>query len=215
MATYLELRTRIARDLWRSRTSATDCEFDPDIKDAVRRAIGKHQGADFWFAEQDWQTPIGTVVSTAYYPLPDDLGSVENVKLKDGDCWHTLEILTEQEMDELENYSGHLRPRAFCVINKQFRLAPTPNQPFILNLTGLRVIPAPENDGDENEWTSEAYDLIVWEAEAILNGGLRGNAGKAAICAQMAAESERQLRLRSNRFKPWPNLSPAGWVTSW
>lgn len=211
MPTYFDLRTRIARDLWRART-ATGCEYDQDIKDAVLSAIRAHQWQGFWFNEQDWRTAVPTTAGQAYYPLPDDMTSIRNARVRDGDDWRHLEALAEGDIDAVGAARSPGRPEFFCVINRQIRLAPTPSGEFSLDMTGTRAIPAPENDGDENEWTNEARDLILYEAEKILWSTLKKDPQQAALCAQLAAEALERLRVRTQRYKPWPAItSHPGW----
>ena len=211
MPTYLDLRTRIARNLWRAR-SATDCEYDPDIKSAVASAIRAYQGRDFWFAEQDWRAELPTVAGQQYYPLPEDMASIRNVRVLDGDRWRPVEPIAEADVDAVGARRSPGRPEFYCVINRQFRLAPTPSGPFTLDMTGTRLVPPPENDGDANEWTNDALDLIVFEAEKVLWATLKKEPAQAALCAQLAEEALQRLRVKTQRFKPWPAITGhPGW----
>ena len=210
MPTYLDLRTRIARDLWAEPT-ATTCAYDADIKDAVREAVRAFQGREFWFAEQDWQTYLGTTVGQQYYPLPDRMAKVGNVKALIGDRWAPVAPRIEEQIDRLTDFGDRGPPEFFCVINKQLRLAPIPDAAYQLSMTGTADLDAPENDGDENVWTNEAFELILYEAEKRLWAAFKKNAAQAQVCDALAREALKTLTAKTSRFKPWPPIVPMEW----
>lgn len=209
MPTYLDLRNRIARDLWRAPT-ATACDYDQDIKDAVASAVRAWQAEPFWWNEVDWQADGGTTAGEPYYPVPDDAAAIRNVKLQRGNDWLPLEAISEEAAD-MANGSGV--PDSFCVVNRQVRLVPTPNGSYKLNLTGTRLVDPPVDDADETPWSNEAHDLILHWAEGLLWTMFKGDERRGRLSFELAETARAMLRRRTSRFVRAATIVPSGYFS--
>jgi hypothetical protein len=162
MATFGELKSQIASDLRRSNLTT-------EIATAILDAIRDHDTERFWFNETATYT-LNTVDGTDEYTLAaqapiQEFIKIDKVRTQVGNTWFTLYETTWDEMDEAFSSPTSGQPMDWAFQgNNQFRIFPTPNAVFPIKIfSHYRMVPLTA-DGDSNEWTTEAKNLIRYTA---------------------------------------------------
>jgi hypothetical protein len=163
MATYGDLKAQIASDLRRSNLTT-------EIASAVLDAIRDHDTERFWFNETATYS-LNTVNGTDEYTLAaqapiQEFIKIDRVKTQVGNTW--LEVYDDWTWDEMDEAfatptTGQPAQWAFTG-NNQLRIFPTSNAVFPLRIYGhYRIVPL-SADGDSNDWTNAAKNLIRYTA---------------------------------------------------
>jgi hypothetical protein len=162
MANFGELKAQIASDLRRSNLTS-------EIATAVLDAIRDHDTERFWFNETATYS-LSTVAGTDTYTLAaqapiQEFIKIDRVKVQVGNTWYDLDEETWDEMDQLYATPTFGQPFRWAFQGAdQFRIYPTPQAVYSLQIFGhYRMVPL-VNDGDTNDWTSRAQNLIRYTA---------------------------------------------------
>lgn len=186
MATYLELRTRIISEMNRD-----------DLADELATQLATHiaQSCEYYADERFWFNAIVTTAPTT--------GGVETVavpatvrridKLTIAAQYAELQEITLPQFEEPGSTSPG-QPSQYAYYNDAVKLWPIPDGVYSLQFTGLKQIDAPVADSDTNEWTTEAYDLIVAHTKMRLYRGQFRDPEGAQMAKDEALEAFNRLK---------------------
>lgn len=162
MATYAELRTRVAGEMLR------DDLLDESLtvlKDAIKASIRHYQTRDWWFLTT--VASAVTVASQDYVTRPATIEQIHTVSIPALGWELCREPITSIEAwDEPSVQTG--QPVAYAEEAETLRLWPVPNAVFTLKIVGTAKPAELSNDSDTNIWTTTGLDLIVAETKRRL-----------------------------------------------
>lgn len=190
MATIDQLYTRIILDTNRDDMSSGG-ELEQAKIDAVTAAIDKHKAEPLWFNRASGSGV--TSPANAALPIPSGVFVPAIVAYRG-------EALARVPLGDIEHRAETGLPTHWAANEETIQLWPIPDAAYTLFVYGTADIDAPAA-GEANIWTTQAYDLILAEAKAILcRGPLRDPEG--LILAKDAREEalaalRRQSRTRS------------------
>lgn len=161
MTTKQTMITEIESDTERSDTTAIGLKIDA--------AIRFYQKKRFWFNESRDVT-FNTVASTtsySYATIGTEFYKVDGVYLTNGS---EVVDLCRANYTALETAdTGEGVPSRYAYVNRAIRLHRTPDAIYSTRMTGHIKIAVPAAlDTANNEWFTEAYDLIMAHAKAEL-----------------------------------------------
>lgn len=161
MTTKQTMVDEIESDTERSDSTAIGLKIDA--------AIRHYQPKRFWFNESRDVT-FNTVASTASYSfatIGTEFYKVDGVYLTNGS---EVVELTRANYTDLETAdTGEGVPSHYAYVNRAIRLHQTPDAIYSTRMTGHIKIEVPATAGEaDNEWFTEAYDLIMSRAKAEL-----------------------------------------------
>lgn len=181
MATLTQLYTRIILETNRD-DMGSGGELEQAKVDAVARAIEFHADEEFWFNRTSGTK--ATVANTATIALPTGMRVARAIS-------YQQTPLRSVDLSTIEYLTATGQPTQWAENDGAIQLSPIPDAVYTLSLYGLADLGVPASS---NEWTTEAYDLIVETAKKFLyRGALRD--WEAAQAAQ-AAEEEHLAKLR-------------------
>jgi hypothetical protein len=194
MATYADLKTRIADDLSRD-DMGSGGEAESALVRAIASAVEQTANEEFYFSHSSGTA--ATVAGTGYVSVPASLRVVETVSYLDQPLIHV-------PLDSFESYTDAGLPTRWAQDGSLIRLWPVPDAVYSLAVYGTSEVAAPTLDADSNIWTNEAADLIAARAKIILcRFPLRDPEG-----LQMARDEERDaltaLRADTSRRRRTP-----------
>lgn len=169
------------------------------IRTKIAGAIRHYQSSRFWFNESRSVT-FNTVIDQSDYAFGTDIGqefyTIDGLFLTDGGNTYCLGKCDYRSLEILlgANTISAL-PISYGYINRGFRLYPYPNAIYPARLTGHIKIAVPATDDTtENEWFTDAYDLIKARAKSELYAHRWEDANMASIMrtAEKDALSELQ-----------------------
>jgi len=165
MTTQAAMIAEIESDTERSDTAA--------IRSKIAAAIRKYQKVRFWFNESRDVT-FNTVADQSDYGFTADIGTefytIDGLFVTQGTNTYALDKCDYRSLEILldANTTSSL-PISFAYIDSKARLYPYPDAVYSARMTGHVKIDVPTSDGDvDNEWFTEAYDLIMADAKAEL-----------------------------------------------
>ena len=159
MATYADLKTRIADELTRD-DMGSGGEAESALVRAIATAVAQTANEEFWFSHAS-----GTVTTT---------GAANSVAMPAG--VRIAETVTDQygcdlirlPIDAMDGRIETGLPTAWAQDGDNIRLWPIPDAAYALSVYGTAEVSAPALDADDNIWTNEAADLIAARAKVIL-----------------------------------------------
>lgn len=198
MSTLLEMRSRIADDLDRS-------DLDTQITKAINRAIEYYEKEHFFFNETSGtfvtvanQESYGTADST-----PSDLLDVQVLTITESST--NIYPLEKVPFDTIRylNTSGTSSPGIpynWGYFREKFWFYPVPNAVYTMTVYYLKSYTALSADGDTNDWTEEAEDLIEARARWWLNHRIIKDYEAAAADKAEELDAFLALRIKSDRL---------------
>jgi hypothetical protein len=167
MATLAQLYTRIILDTNRD-DMGSGGELEQAKIDAVAAAIALYAGEEFWFNRASGS--VNTVAGTATIALPAGMRSAHRIT-------YSGAPLERVQLRDIQGLTDSGQPTRWADDDGAIRLWPNPNAVYALSLFGTADLGVPAST---NEWTTEAYELILNEAKVILcRGPLRDPEGLA------------------------------------
>lgn len=203
MATYGEMKARIARELHRHNA-------DADIENAVRQAIRHYRSRRFRFNEA--RATMNTVAGQRYYGVSSGLPSgIQDVDSIIVDQWGRRTALCQCTWAEIEArdtaHSTRGAPDLWCWYGEELRLWPVPDRSYALAFSFVRAIPDPVQDADVSAWTTDAEDLIVANAERRLARDLLRDEAKEAQAARAEEDALRTLLHEAAQYQSTGRLA--------
>lgn len=162
MATLAQLRVRISRKM--KDPSNTDISASA-VDDEINRAVRYYSNFRFWFNEDE--DTIALVAGTQTVPsVPATFVSelrVNGLLLIDNQVKINLKKLPPDEFFEMDqDQTG--RPCYYTYKNGEYYLLPTPDQAYSLKFRYTKEYADLSADGDTNDFTDNAEDLIMLHA---------------------------------------------------
>ena len=166
MATYLDMRNRIADEL------ANDGDITAaQINNAIKDSIKDYESDGFWFnqkvatfstvAAQELygaaalaDIPNMVRISSMRIPLTDGIGSIEGV--------------ANETIEDVQDGSVTGTPRLYSRFENQIRLYPIPEAVQSIKVSYIYKLAQLSADGDDNAWTSDCEELIRQAAKKRL-----------------------------------------------
>jgi hypothetical protein len=164
MSTKQAMITEIQSDTERSSTAEATA-----IGNKIDAAIRFYQPKRFWFNESRDAT-FNTVASTASYSystIGSEFYKLDGVFLTNGSEVTELCRANYTELETADTQTGV--PSRYAYVNRALRIHSSPDDVYAVRLTGHIKIAIPATaDTADNEWFTEAYDLIKAHAKAEL-----------------------------------------------
>lgn len=156
MGTLAELKSRIASELNRS-------DLTTAIAAEVARSIERYASRRFWFNEDTRTT--ATVQGDATVAVPTGLRVIDQAFITIGGQKRTLDPQSLVCItDWLGTDAGEGQPTDYAYSGSTFTLYRTPNDAYTISVVGIYDLAAFGTDADSNAWTTEAADLIAYDA---------------------------------------------------
>lgn len=203
MSTFGALKTRVADEINRS-------DLTSQVESAITRAIEFY--ADERFEFNEGRSSVTLTADNQYVDQPSGLRKIDCVYATVGGYTYDM---TKREFDVLEYWHGASntkgQPLDYAVRKGQLRIYPTPNQAYVLTVTGIYDEPALSADTDTNDWcTGIAQDLIVARAKYTISRDITYDTEVATNSLIAEREALKRLRAESNEMVS-DNKVSAGW----
>lgn len=170
-------------------TRRTDSAFEAIIVEHINDAITHYQKTRFYFNESRSVT-FSTVADQSVYTFsgasPDITTPFYRIDMAVLEESTTDHILTRRDYEGLEwlidGSTTSNRPYNYAYVNQSIVLYPPPDAEYTIRLTGHVKLDAPAAGGTtNNDWMTEAFDLIRSRALWSLNQRVIHDPGKAAV----------------------------------
>lgn len=195
MPTFLELRKKISRKLIDPNNTAIS---DEDVGDAVLDAINFWKFQRYWFNEAKATTTL--VVNQALIEgLPDlVLYELENngLVIPYNNLSYTIYKKPPEIYDRV-SVNGVGLPYIYTWRAGSYYIYFLPNLAYTLNFYYVKDYIDLSNDTDTNDWTTNAYRLIYYDALSRLSGEDRQDSERGGIYWQKANLESENLKKRS------------------
>lgn len=170
MTTRATLKTEILDDL--ERDSAAD---GTRVLAAISSAIKYFQPRRFFFNESR-STTFNTVADQSIYTfgtgndITQEFYKIDLAVLEDTNTDYVMKRRDYRDIEVLNDAGATSnRPYNYDYFDRSLMLYPIPDAAYTIRLTGHIKYAEPEADGEENnEWFTEAYELIRSRAKLIL-----------------------------------------------
>lgn len=196
MTTLTNINARIADDLNRTDLSA-------QITLAINRAIEHYERENFWF--QDSTASFSTVASQQTYTssdgIPTNIKEIDYAKVTvSGNDYELIPMNIGELNRMLVNTSGTSTPDYYALFDENIHMYPTPNGVYTITLYYKKKYAALSAGADENDWTTDAEDLIESRAEWWLYSRVIKSESKAMLAKQQEVEALQALRIKTERL---------------
>lgn len=191
--TLADMLTEIQADTERTKAAEVTA-----MRSKINAAITHYQKTRFWFNESRSVT-FNTVASQAEYTF----ATIGTEFYKIDGVFVTVSAQDIREMErvdyvDLERLYGSPVtnvPTDYAYINRALRFASLPDAIYSTRITGHIKIGVPvADDTTDNEWFTEAYELIMCHAKALLYAHRWEDPNNASVMQSAAAVAYRQLR---------------------
>lgn len=186
MATIAQLYTRIALDVERDDMSSGGALEQAKI-DAVADAIETYADDLFWFNRKSGTT--NTVANTETAALPSGMRIPHIVA-------YLGENLQKVPIEQIEHRTETGIPSKWAENEGAIQLWPIPDAVYTLSVSGVADLGVPASS---NEWTTEAYKLILNEAKLTLCAGPLRDPEGASLARAMRDEALARLHRETRR----------------
>ena len=201
MGTLSDLQARIARELHRD-------DIATDIAAAIQSAIDYYASERFYFNEKRWA--ITTIAGEKYYgtstaspgTLPSDILEIDSITVTANARIYQLDKISYNEMDATDAGTTPLAgyPRLWAWYGGQLRLYPTPNDAYVITISGQYKLPELVNPTDTNSWTTEAEELIRCHAKREVAAHVTYDDQTAARMDGLASRAFADLKAQTNKL---------------
>lgn len=177
MATFLEVKTRIASELERELTDETYTSrtWATEIGASINDAIKLHRSKAYWFLQQPTSTTktATTTASNSYVTEPTGLIKLYSLRVTINSQLQPMEEVSFQEMESLHdgNQTDEGQPYLYNRYGARIRIYPTPDDVYTLTFSGLFQLNNAADlsaDADTNAWLTDAEILIRTQAKLIM-----------------------------------------------
>ncbi len=201
MATYGELQARIASELHRS-------DLGDDIKRAIVSAVDFYSSQRFHWNERRWT--LTTIAGQKFYgpttpspgTLPSDIMEIDSITLTANSRIYQLDAMSYTDMDAIDAGTTPLAgyPRLWSWYADQLRLYPTPNQAYVLTISGQYFYPDLSADTDSTPWTNQAEELIRCRAKRDIYAHVMLDDANAIRMDGLEQRALRSLKAQTNKL---------------
>ncbi|MEK9768610.1 MAG: hypothetical protein VW683_06780 [Betaproteobacteria bacterium] len=208
MPTFSQLKTNIANKI-------NDSQVDTFIGDAINAAIRYYQKQRFWFNEAD--TTITLTVNNPVVPnIPTDFQyelPKAGLVIEDSNQFYPLDKRSNYLYDEA-NVAGIGRPEIYRNRSGSLEVYFYPDQAYTLHLYYIKKYTDLSADGDTNDFTDRAEELISAHALYLLYRDYRRNNEEAVFYKQVAEDELQRLLTESNARVTTGMITPDGLLNS-
>lgn len=196
MATFGELKQKAANRLQDGNSTAVS---SLDVGDAINTAIKYWKKKRFWFNEYKQtvtvlkDNPLVTVTGLLYLLPRSGMSLVDQLYTYD------LPFISPDQYDGY-NSQGRGRPYAYTYRNGSYELYWYPDKNYTVNLRGVKDYAPLVLDADFNDFTSEADQLVLYDALSRLYGELRPDPEKSNYYADRAQDEYRSLKSQTAKM---------------
>lgn len=167
MATYDDLKARIADDLARS-------DLGNQIIQHIQSAISFYAGEYFsrLYNNPQTVTTFSTVAGEQHYNIDTIASTIESdlfLSITNGGEKERLKKITINEVENLrDDYLSLSTPKYYAVYGHYFTLHPIPDKVYVITVGFIKNLADLVNGTDSNFWTNEAEELIRTRAKKTL-----------------------------------------------
>ena len=203
MSTLVQMRSRIADDLNRS-------DLSTQIDRAINRAIEHYESEGFWFDEKI--ATFNTVASQENYgsvdSIPTDIKEIDFVQVTISGRKFELYPRTYDYIKRMNASGTTGEPYDYCYYQENFYLSPIPNAVRTITVSYQQKYSTLSADGDSNDFTTDAEDLIENHAKADIYANTLHEPDEASRCWQMRDIALNALRAKTYKLKASGKLVP-------
>lgn len=197
MATYLDMRSRIADEL------ANDGDItDAQINNAIQSAIAYYSGEVFWFNQRIvvFSTLAGgEIYSSSPTSTFENIITIQSI-VNTTNSAYMLQPIDNTNIDEIQTGSVTGWPQYYSRVENKIRLYPVPDATYTLQMTYTYILPALSADDDSNAWTNECEELIRQAAKKRIALDILQSDAIAGRCAALEKEAYEGVRME-NRLR--------------
>lgn len=207
MATLSEMRTTVAGYLSNEQlVSPTSSQIDAEIN----KAIGYYENKYFWFQEAR-----ASLTATVGSPTLD-ISSVTDFKfqkhpsglvLLDNSFFYTLQSVSNIKFDNLTNSASNGLTRFYTYRDGGFELTPYPQEAYTIYLYYYKTYANLSADGDTNDFSTYANDLIEKRATAQCYLKYKENTEKYTIFSGEERDEFKTLKRETMNRRATGNLT--------
>lgn len=192
MATLTELQTRIILDTNRDDLSG---DLAQALTDSIADAVENYADELFWFNRKAGN--VSTIASAATVALPSGM-RIPQVVTYLGTALQKVPLdVIEAQYNASTPVTGV--PSKWAEDEGTIHLYPTPDAVYTLATYGIAEIGVPASGAASNEWTTEAFRLILGEAKKILYRGPLRDAEGLQFANDEVEEALTKLRRETRR----------------
>ncbi len=203
MATFAEIKARVADELERN-------DLSSQIETAVLDAQEFYAHLFLGFNER--RGLAATLAGSEFASLPAGLRHPKEVSVQVSGNDYTLLKRSTEYLEHLHNASDTSgQPAFYAVLDREFRIWPTPDAQYTLTVLGVYDDSALSADADTNDFTTNAMAtnmLVHWAKEYIARNILIDAEQTQAAFAQRTI-AERNFRERVNRLNATGVIQPS------
>lgn len=201
MATYLDMRTRIADEMAND-GDITSAQINYGIQDAIKL----YERRGWWFNQKT--ANMNTVAGQEYYTSTDladipNIVQIDNAVVNYGGYKYPLRSVDYNTIDDVQDGSISSVPTLFAVYKNNIRLYPIPDATYVVTLSYVYRLTTLSADSDENAWTNDAEELIRQCAKRRIALNYLQSEEVAARFASL--ESEAYSAMLAENRRRWPN----------
>lgn len=179
-----------------------------EIAEAIQSAISHYESDRFFFNEKQWT--LTTISGEKYYgvdtPSPGtlsaDLLEVDSITVTANARIYQLDKASYIEMDSIDAGTTPLAgyPRLWAWYAGKLRLYPTPNDAYVLTISGQAKLDTLSAPSDENAWTNVAENLIRCHAKREIAAHVTYDDQMAARMDGLASRAFADLKAQTNKL---------------
>lgn len=198
MATYVEMRNRIADEL------ANDGDITAaQIGYAIKDSIKDYEAEGFWFNQK--VATFSTVVAQELYgaaALADipNMVRISSMRIPLTEGIGGIEGVANETIEDVQDGSVTGTPRIYSRFENQIRLYPIPDAVQSIKVSYIYKLAELSADGDQNAWTTDCEEMIRQAAKKRLCANILLSdemAGRYAVFEKQAYDGVR----RENRLR--------------
>lgn len=206
MTTFANMKTRIADDLNRS-------DLTTQIGREINRAIKHYESEPFWFKQTSSTCATvanqQTLSTSDVSPLPSTIKEIDYVEITSGSNVYKLDRKSIQEILDLTFSSTDKgEPTSYSLYQNKFYFHPIPDAIYTITIYFTKSYTALSADSDENDWTTEAEDLIEARAEKVIYRKILKDKIAADDMEILESQALENLRAKSSSLQSTGSLQP-------
>lgn len=194
------MRSRIEDYLDRS-------DLETQVTLAINRAIEYYEKERFWFNEKTGT--FSTVANQKNYSssdsIPTDMAQIDYVEVTASGKEYELTPRTYDYIKELIGFDMTGQPTDYAYYQENFYLYPVPNAVYTITVSYQQKYTALSADTDENDFTTDAEDLIEarslwWLYKNIIHDNEQADSAKIAELDALASLRKKTYKLTATGY---------------
>ena len=203
MATLADLRARIQDDI-------DDPNLTSQIDVAIKRAINYYQTQRFWFNAKTstFVTVSGTAEYSSTEGFPSDIIHIDKVKSTISSNDFYIPRISYEEYLETDTGNINGQPDVYAIYKESMFIFPTPDASYTVSLSYHHSYDELASDGDSNDFTNNAQDLIEARAEWFLYSRIIKDTEMAQLAKAEEFDVLGELRARTDKYIATSTVRP-------